>query len=168
MNKIITRCCQTPCGEIILGSINNKLCLCDWADRKLRGSVDNRLKQYFNAEIISGDCTLISSALLQINEYFAKKRREFSIPLALAGTCFQQSVWQQLQLIPFGDTVSYLQLAERVGNIKAVRAVANANGANALSIVIPCHRVIGSNGQLTGYAGGLDAKRSLLALEAAG
>ncbi len=165
MNKIIIRYHETPCGTIVLGSIDGKLCLCDWLDRKSRKTIDMRLKQYFNAEIINGDCTLISKALIQINEYFAKNRRDFDLPLALAGTRFQQHVWQQLQLIPFGETVSYMQLAQRVGNTKAVRAVANANGANALSIIIPCHRVVGSNGQLTGYAGGLDAKQSLLTLE---
>lgn len=165
MNKIITQYHQTPCGQLILGSINNELCLCDWVDRKSRSAIDKRLRQYFNADMAKGDCAVIAKASVQIDEYFVQKRHHFSIPLVFAGTDFQRNVWQQLQLIPFGTTVSYLQLAKMLDAPKAVRAVANANGANALSIFVPCHRIIGSNGQLTGYAGGLNAKQSLLSLE---
>ena len=101
----------------------------------------------------------------QLDEYFAGTRREFDLPLAPDGTPFQLRVWQALQTIPYGGTWSYRELAAAVGNVQAVRAVGLANGRNPLPIVIPCHRVIGSDGSLTGYGGGLPTKRSLLALE---
>ena len=98
----------------------------------------------------------------QLNEYFEGKRTQFDLQLNPEGTEFQKKVWNQLQTIPYGKTISYLQLSQQLGNIKAIRAVANANGRNPLWIVIPCHRVIGSNGSLTGYAGGLHRKQWLL------
>ena len=101
----------------------------------------------------------------QLDEYFRGHRREFRIAVAPEGTDFQRSVWAELQRIPFGETISYGELAARIGNPKAVRAVGLANGSNPISIVIPCHRVIGSNGSLVGYGGGLPTKQALLALE---
>lgn len=98
----------------------------------------------------------------QLGEYFAGERREFDLPLRLDGTPFQQQVWQQLVSIPFGETISYGQLAVRVGQPNASRAVGSANGRNPISIIVPCHRVIGASGKLTGYGGGLDNKRWLL------
>ena len=100
-----------------------------------------------------------------MDEYFRRERRAFDIPLLFAGTEFQNKVWDMLLQIPYGRTVSYAGMALSLGMPKAVRAVANANGANAISIFAPCHRVIGSDGSLTGYGGGLDAKRFLLELE---
>jgi len=104
----------------------------------------------------------------QLDDYFAGRRREFALPLDLAGTPFQHKVWRQLQRIGYGATASYLLHARAVGAERAVRAVGAAIGRNPLSIIIPCHRILGSDGALTGYAGGLDRKRYLLALEAAG
>jgi methylated-DNA-[protein]-cysteine S-methyltransferase len=101
----------------------------------------------------------------QLRAYFAGELKEFDVPLAPEGTPFQLSVWKSLRMIPYGETISYAQLAERIGNPKAVRAVGSANGSNPLPIIIPCHRVIGSNGDLTGFGGGLDIKRKLLAIE---
>ncbi|MCR9279927.1 MAG: methylated-DNA--[protein]-cysteine S-methyltransferase [Pseudomonadaceae bacterium] len=101
----------------------------------------------------------------QLAEYFAGKRRQFELPLAPSGTPFQLSVYEALARVPYGETVSYLDLAKEIGNPKAVRAVGGANGANPLAIVLPCHRVIGSSGSLTGFGGGLDVKRFLLELE---
>jgi methylated-DNA-[protein]-cysteine S-methyltransferase len=101
----------------------------------------------------------------QLNEYFAGRRREFDLPLAPRGTPFQLACWNELQRIPYGDTISYSELARRINNPSAVRAVGSANGANPIPIIIPCHRVIGANGTLTGYGGGLHIKRALLALE---
>jgi methylated-DNA-[protein]-cysteine S-methyltransferase len=101
----------------------------------------------------------------QLGEYFAGERREFDVPIKLAGTPFQQRVWQELVRIPFGTTITYGELAERVGKPEASRAVGNANGRNPISILVPCHRVIGSNGKLTGYAGGVDKKKWLLGWE---
>jgi methylated-DNA-[protein]-cysteine S-methyltransferase len=108
----------------------------------------------------------ISQAARQLREYFAGKRTDFDLPLAPEGTGFQLSVWRRLQEIPYGETISYGELARRVGNPKASRAVGAANGQNPIPIVIPCHRVIGANGKLTGFGGGLPTKEALLALEA--
>jgi methylated-DNA-[protein]-cysteine S-methyltransferase len=103
----------------------------------------------------------------QLREYFAGKRRKFTFPLAPRGTEFQQRVWDELLRIPYGATVSYGELAARVGNPAAQRAVARANATNPIAVVVPCHRVIGADGTLTGYGGGLDKKRRLLELEGA-
>ena len=107
----------------------------------------------------------VGEAIRQLGEYFAKMRVEFDLPLATEGTPFQRSVWRVLREIPYGATISYGELARRVGNPKASRAVGSANGKNPLPIVIPCHRVIASDGTLGGFGGGLPAKEALLALE---
>ncbi|WP_180173496.1 methylated-DNA--[protein]-cysteine S-methyltransferase [Acinetobacter sp. YH12029] len=101
----------------------------------------------------------------QLNEYFAGKRQQFDLPLDFEGTAFQQQVWQALLTIPFGETRSYKQIAEQIGNVKAVRAVGAANGKNLISIIAPCHRVVGANGKLVGFAGGLENKEILLKIE---
>lgn len=106
-------------------------------------------------------------AARQLDEYFRGKRREFTIPLAPHGTDFQLAVWNELCRIPFGATISYSEVARRIGRPSAIRAVGAANGANPIPIVIPCHRVIGSNGSMTGYGGGLPRKQKLLAIEGA-
>ena len=101
----------------------------------------------------------------QLNEYFEGKRQQFDLPLDFEGTAFQQQVWQALLTIPFGETRSYKQIAEQIGNVKAVRAVGAANGKNPISIIAPCHRVVGANGKLVGFAGGLENKEVLLKIE---
>jgi methylated-DNA-[protein]-cysteine S-methyltransferase len=101
----------------------------------------------------------------QLNSYFAGELQTFSVTLAPEGTAFQKRVWNELERIPYGETISYGQLAERIGNPKASRAVGLANGSNPISIIVPCHRVIGANGKLTGYGGGLPIKEKLLGLE---
>ena len=105
---------------------------------------------------------LLQDCVYQLNEYFEGKRQTFSLKLNPQGTDFQQKVWKALQTIPYGTTTTYLKLSQQLGDVKAIRAVANANGKNPLWIVIPCHRVIGSDGSLTGYAGGLHRKQWLL------
>ena len=155
----------TPFGELILGSFKGELCLCDWKYRKMRESVDNRVKTGLKAEFKQEGSTVVENTKQQLNEYFDRKRTSFDIPLKLVGTQFQKQVWNELQQIPHGETDSYLGLSKKLGNVKAIRAVAAANGANALSILIPCHRIIGSDGSLVGYAGGLSAKEKLLDLE---
>jgi methylated-DNA-[protein]-cysteine S-methyltransferase len=107
----------------------------------------------------------LTEAAGQLSAYFAGRLRQFDVPVAPDGTEFQRRVWAELQRIPYGETISYGELARRLGNPKAVRAVGLANGSNPISIVIPCHRVIGSNGSLVGYGGGLPIKQALLALE---
>lgn len=160
---------DSPCGVLILGAFGDQLCLCDWQVEKHRDHVDRRLKKILNAEFEEGSSDVIEKAVWQLDEYFAGKRRTFDVPLLFVGTDFQKTVWNALLTIPFGQTLSYGDMARRIGLPTAVRAVANANanGANALSIFAPCHRVIGSDWSLTGYGGGLDAKRYLLALEGA-
>ena len=101
----------------------------------------------------------------QLDEYFAGRLRRFTTPLVFEGTAFQNQVWKELCRIPYGETISYLELANRIRNPKAVRAVGMANGANPIAIIVPCHRVIGSNGALTGFGGGIPTKRALLELE---
>jgi len=162
---IETQYFKTPYGELILGSYDNKLCLCDWRYRKMRDSLDKRIKTSLNADYLEKDNETLQLTRHQFEQYFRSERREFEIPLHLVGTEFQKLVWNELIKIPFGETSTYSQLAEKMGRKSAVRAVANANGANAISVIVPCHRIIGSNGQLVGYAGGLEAKRKLLLLE---
>lgn len=111
------------------------------------------------------DAKPFAKAIEQLGEYFAGQREEFDLPIVLEGTPFQLSVWRSLQTIPYGKTVSYLELAKKIGNPKAVRAVGLANGSNPIPIIVPCHRVIGSDGSLTGFGGGLPTKQKLLALE---
>lgn len=163
--QIITKTYQSPCGLLMLGSFGDKLCLCDWQVEKHRDHVDNRLKRNLKAEFVEGSSTLIEQAEKELDEYFDGKRREFTVPLLFTGTDFQKKVWNELLNVGFGQTISYAKLSERIGMPKAVRAVANANGANAMSIFAPCHRIIGSDRSLTGYGGGLVAKRFLLELE---
>lgn len=117
------------------------------------------------AEIVDSTSPVIELSVAQLDEYFSGKRHDFDIPLLFAGTDFQKMVWNALLDIPYGMTVSYSEMARQIGRPEAVRAVANANGANAISIFAPCHRVIGSDRTLTGYGGGLDAKEYLLKLE---
>lgn len=105
---------------------------------------------------------ILEDCALQLNEYFNGERKQFSLKLNLKGTVFQERVWDALLTIPYGKTTSYLQLSKQLGDVKAIRAVANANGKNPLWIIVPCHRVIGSDGSLTGYAGGLHRKKWLL------
>lgn len=165
MWSIISKHFDFPCGEMILGSFDGKLCLCDWADGRRRIAVDQRLQKMLNANYVEGSSEVIDIAQKQLNEYFLHQRREFDIPLLFVGTDFQKIVWNELLKIPYGATISYGELACRIGMPKSVRAVANANAVNAISIIAPCHRVIGSDGSLTGYGGGLKRKRFLLDLE---
>lgn len=164
-NRIITKKYESPCGTLMLGSFGDKLCLCDWQVEKHRNHVDNRLRRKLDAVFEDGSSTVIDNAVTQLEEYFAGERQAFDIPLLFVGTDFQKKVWNQLLTIPFGMTISYGEMAREIGMPKAVRAVANANGANSISIFAPCHRVIGSDNTLTGYGGGLGVKEYLLRLE---
>jgi methylated-DNA-[protein]-cysteine S-methyltransferase len=158
---------STPFGELIIGSYDDKICICDWKYRKMRPAIDQRIRKGLDASYEEGTSAIIEKCKLQLKEYFEGTRTAFDIPLLLVGTDFQKEVWNALLQIPHGKTTSYLGLSQKLGNEKAIRAVATANGANAISIIIPCHRVIGSDGNLVGYAGGLPAKKKLLLLEGA-
>ncbi len=165
MNHINIKFHKTMYGELIIGSFKNKLCMLDWKYRKMRTSIDTRILKGLNATFIEKDSTIIQKTINQLNEYFNLEREEFNIPLLMVGTPFQQEVWKALIKTPYSMTSTYLQLSKDINNEKALRAVANANGANAISIIVPCHRIIGTNGNLTGYAGGLSVKKKLLELE---
>jgi methylated-DNA-[protein]-cysteine S-methyltransferase len=165
MNKISIQYFQTPVGEMILGAYDNKLCMADWRYRKGRESIDRRVQKGLHAIFLEEENDVLNLAKEELEAYFKGLRKTFDIPLLLVGTAFQKSVWEVLLQISFASTVSYKDLAQNIDNKTAVRAVATAVGANAMSIFIPCHRIIGSDGSLTGYAGGLEAKKKLLALE---
>ena len=165
MKHISIQYYKSPIGEILLGSYDGKLCLADYRYRKMRDGIDNRIQKGLKSEYVEESTEVIEETIKQMKEYFNYERKSFTIPLLMVGTEFQKTVWQGLIDTPFGTTSSYLELAKRIGNEKAVRAVATANGANSISVMIPCHRIIGSNGDLVGYAGGLDVKRKLLEIE---
>jgi methylated-DNA-[protein]-cysteine S-methyltransferase len=156
---------KTDIGELILGSYEEKLCMCDWRFRKNRMIVDDRIKHYLQTDFVEENSDVMENARQQLMEYFSKKRKQFSISLLFCGTEFQKSVWNELLKIPYGKTYTYLELSKKIQGTKSVRAVAAANGANALSIFVPCHRVIGSDRELMGYAGGLFAKKKLIEME---
>lgn len=147
---------DTELGELLLATQGDALCLLDYQAGTHARQVQPdwlRAPQRFAA------------VKAEVTAYLAGELMDFSIAVAPQGTLFQQQVWQALQTIPYGHTASYADIAERIGRPQAVRAVGAANGANPISLIIPCHRVIGKNGSLTGYAGGLDVKQRLLALE---
>jgi methylated-DNA-[protein]-cysteine S-methyltransferase len=164
-NKIKIQYYQSPVGELLIGSFKNQLCLCDWRHRQARLTIDKRIQSALKTTYLEANSTVINATIEQLNSYFRQQRKQFNLPLLMLGTHFQQQVWQALHTISYGTSMSYQALANSIDNKKAVRAVANANAANAISIIIPCHRVIASNGKLTGYAGGLNTKKQLLLLE---
>ncbi|MFY7810747.1 MAG: methylated-DNA--[protein]-cysteine S-methyltransferase [Flavobacterium sp.] len=165
MNKIYIQEYKSPVGELIIGVFEDRICICDWKFRKQRLIIDERIKKYFNADFVIENKPIIQETVIQLNEYFTQKREDFELPIVFAGTNFQKKVWQELQKIPFGRTLSYLQLSKNLNQPLAIRAVASANGANAISIIVPCHRIIGSKGELVGYAGGIITKKKLLSME---
>ncbi len=155
----------SPCGEIVLASVEDKLCLCDWNEHPCAEKNMRRLVRLLKAEFVEATSAVLERAKIQLDEYFAGSRKTFDLPLHLVGTDFQKRVWNALLKIPYGETCSYKEIALKVDNLKGVRAVAQAIGANGICIIIPCHRVVGSNHSLTGFAGGLEVKRFLLGIE---
>ena len=157
----------TPLGPMFVCATEQGVCLLEFVDRKMLETEFQDLQKRLQARIIAGENDHIRQAKRELEEYFSGTRTEFTVRLHTPGTDFQNQVWKGLFSIPFGETASYSQQAERIGNPKAVRAVASANGANRIAIIIPCHRVIGSDGSLTGYGGGLPRKEWLLRHEGA-
>jgi methylated-DNA-[protein]-cysteine S-methyltransferase len=147
----------TPIGELLLAGDDEALALVSFPEGSMRRDPDD--DWIYNEKPFA-------AARRQLTEYFAGERRDFDLPLKLNGTEFQLSVLEALQKIPYGETSSYSDIAERIGRPKAVRAVGAANGRNPIPIIVPCHRVIGSHGDLTGFGGGLETKEALLRLEA--
>lgn len=149
---------ETPIGSLLIAGGRDAICRIEFPrNGEARRPADGW------SETASG---AVGAAARQLSEYFSGARTEFDLPLAPEGTEFQRTVWRRLQDIPYGETIAYGELARRVGNPKASRAVGAANGANRIPIVIPCHRVIAANGKLTGFGGGLPIKEALLSLEA--
>lgn len=165
METIQTNRYSSPFGELIIGSYKEKICLCDWKYRKMRKAIDQRISKGLDANFKEGNSEVIEDCIVQLEEYFKGDRQQFDVPLLMVGSDFQKQVWDALLNISYGQTKSYSGLAGKLGDEMSVRAVASANGANALAIIVPCHRVIGRNGEMTGYAGGIGIKRKLLELE---
>ncbi len=155
----------TPLGPMIGAATDDALVLLEFADRRALEKQCQTVCRRLGGVLVPGDNTILQDTEQQLDEYFGGRRQTFDLPLAFPGTDFQQRIWTALQEIPFGQIESYAGLAKAVGNPKAVRAVGRTNGDNRLAIVIPCHRVVGADGKLTGYAGGLWRKEKLLELE---
>ena len=156
---------STKLGPMFACATEQGVCLLEFTDRRMLETEFQDLCKRLNAVILPGESKHLDKLQIQIMEYVEGNRREFTIPLHTPGTEFQQSVWKMLQRIPYGQTWSYQTQANKLNKSKAVRAVANANGYNRIAFIIPCHRVIGSNGDLTGYGGGIGRKKWLLEME---
>lgn len=159
---IKTTVIETPLGEMKAAAVNEGICLLAFADSQNLSSELEELERIFGSGIRPGSNWHLWALKRQLKEYFKGKRKVFSLKLVTPGTDFQKEVWNGLKEIPYGSTISYHEQAEKLNNPGAVRAVGHANGSNRIAIVIPCHRVIGSDGNLTGYGGGLDRKRWLI------
>jgi AraC family transcriptional regulator of adaptative response/methylated-DNA-[protein]-cysteine methyltransferase len=160
VNRIVS-----PLGPMVVGVFDEMLCLLEFSDRRMSEAQVRKLQRRLACAIAPGEHDLMATVELQLKEYFGGARREFNLPLFSPGTPFQERVWEELRLIPYGETITYGQQAARIARPQAVRAVARANGDYRIGIIIPCHRVVGSDGELTGYGGGLWRKRYLLDLE---
>ncbi len=155
----------TPFGTMIAGATITGICMLEFMDRKMLETQLDRLKKYYSADLAKGDSQFFIQLNIELQEYFSGSRKTFDVPLDIKGTKFQEAVWDALLAIPYGKTISYQDQAIAINNPKAVRAVAKANGDNRIGIIIPCHRVIGKNGKMTGYVGGIWRKEYLLDLE---
>ncbi|MEN8222407.1 MAG: trifunctional transcriptional activator/DNA repair protein Ada/methylated-DNA--[protein]-cysteine S-methyltransferase [Acidobacteriota bacterium] len=164
-NIILINRILSPLGPMLAGATEEGVCLLEFIDRRMLETQLKRIKKYFKADLVPGESSYFPRLNTELHEYFEGRRKNFSVPLVIAGTDFQKKVWKVLMDIPYGETRSYMDQAKVLGNPKAVRAVAGANGDNAIGIIIPCHRVIGSDGKLVGYGGGLWRKKFLLDLE---
>ncbi len=164
-NIIVINRILSPLGPMLAGATEEGVCLLEFIDRRMLETQLKRVKKFFKADLVSGESRFFPQLNKELREYFEGERKDFSVPLSIAGTEFQKKVWKVLMDIPYGETRSYMDQAVTMGNPKAVRAVAGANGDNAIGIIIPCHRVIGSDGKLVGYGGGLWRKKFLLELE---
>lgn len=154
---------ESPVGPLIAGATTDAICLLEFSDAARLDSRVETLRRRHGARAASTPA--LDELRRQLDEYFKGQRREFTLPLIYPGSPFQERVWSALREIRYGETWSYLDLARRIGDIKATRAVGSANGENPIAIVIPCHRVVNANGDLGGYGGGLWRKRILLDLE---
>jgi len=159
---IVTVKIESPIGELIAGATDEGICLLEFTDRRRASRECRDLVKLLRQTLEEGDNAHLHNLKKQLNDYFNGDLKKFTVPLVTPGTDFQKEVWNELLEIPFGKTRSYQEQANALNKPDSVRAVANANGMNRISIVIPCHRVIGSDGRLTGYGGGLKRKKWLL------
>lgn len=165
MKQINIQLHKTEIWRVTLGSFRGKLCFLDFGKGKARGTVEGRVKQALNAELVEQDDDILRETRRQLDEYLEGQRKGFDIPVLMLGTGFQKDVWNAVTRVPYGATSTYSQIARDIGKESAVRAVGNAMAANPISIIVPCHRIVGSGGELVGYGGGLSVKRRLLELE---
>ena len=156
---------ETYYSEEIISGIKIIVISSSTGIRKLFLNPKEEIQELSNSTKLHNDDPYLFGVFAQLREYFSGERKSFNVPLDLEGTKFQKKVWEELQKIPFGKTISYKTLSENLGDVKAIRAVGKANGQNPVAIIVPCHRVIGADGSLTGYACGLDIKEKLLQLE---
>jgi O-6-methylguanine DNA methyltransferase len=163
---VILRDVETPVGRMTIGVTDAAVVLCDFSERPMMASQLASVRRRIGPTSY-GDSPLLDRVESQLDEYFAGERDNFELAIDMPGSAFQERVWAELRRIPYGETISYRELAERVDAGGAYRAIGRANGSNRLAVIVPCHRVVAAGGGLGGYGGGLDAKRLLLDLEAA-
>lgn len=164
-NVVLIDRTTTPLGPMFICATEKGICLLEFTDRKMLETEFKDLQRLLKAEILTGENVHIKQVKRELNEYFEGKRTQFDVALDTPGTEFQSLVWEKLKQIPLGETTNYQALAENLEKPNAVRAVANANGHNRISIIVPCHRVIGKDGNLTGYGGGIERKKWLIEFE---
>lgn len=162
---IVTAWIESPLGPLVAGATSNGICLLEFTERRMLDAQFTTIRRYFKTTIVPGENQHIRHLRKELAGYFSGSLRRFSVPFVHPGTAFQQQVWKELLRIPYGGTVSYEDIARRIGSPTAHRAVGHANGLNRIAIVIPCHRVVNKNGELGGYGGGLWRKKKLLSLE---
>ncbi|MGH8034596.1 MAG: methylated-DNA--[protein]-cysteine S-methyltransferase, partial [Lysobacterales bacterium] len=156
---------STPLGSMIMGASDRGLHLLEFAEHCMLDTRLKQLRQELGQVLLPGEHPLMRKVQRELDAYFEGSQGQFSLPIQASGTVFQEQVWQVLMEIPYGQMLSYADVAHRVGQPEAMRAVGRANGDNRIAIIIPCHRVVGSSGELTGYGGGLWRKQYLLSLE---
>lgn len=161
-NIILINRLTTPLGPMFICATDNGICLLEFVDRRMLETEFKDLQRLLDANIIIGENQHIKQAKKEIKEYFEGQRKIFNVKLETPGTDFQNQVWKCLQKIDYGKTTTYQSQAEKINNPKAIRAVASANGFNRISIIVPCHRVIGKDGKMTGYGGGIERKQWLI------
>lgn len=165
--NIAIRTIPTPVGDLIAGAVDAGICLLEFHDRQMLPTQKETLRRLFQGDLSEQDHPHFGVLTTQLDEYFNRTRNSFSVPLAYPGSPFQKKVWESLMTIPYGKTRTYAQQSGLIGDPKAIRAMARANGENRIAILIPCHRVIGSNGEMVGYGGKIWRKKYLLELEGA-
>ena len=160
MDKIFCKKWKSPVGLLFLFSTQTHLLALLLASDK-----PDFLKYFKNSKVVAGKSAVLKTTIFQLKQYFSGSRKSFDIPMLVVGTVFQKKAWSELSRIPYGKTITYKVQAQKIKAAKAVRAVGAANGKNPIAIIVPCHRVIGSNGKLVGYAGGMAMKSQLLKIE---